>query len=68
MFLSLESDQTSNLCDKIYSGNCPGGSQRIVYDKASKECKSFKFNGCFGNKNAYETMSDCEARHSKCGI
>ena len=56
---------SDNICSLIFtSSGCPT-MKRYGYDKVKKSCEEFSFNGCFGNKNNYDSPADCEARHSK---
>jgi tissue factor pathway inhibitor 2 len=33
---------------------------RFYYDMNKQKCEGFEYTGCGGNKNNFETLSDCE--------
>ena len=35
--------------------------ERWYYDSASRRCRTFKFTGCYGNKNNFATKEKCES-------
>nr|WEQ50372.1 conkunitzin M16 [Conus magus] len=46
------------------TGPCRGFYPKFYYDTKSKECKGFKYGGCKGNGNNFNTTEDCS---NKCG-
>ena len=50
--------------EKIDSGMCKAAHPKFGYDKEKKECKSFNYGGCGGNKNNFSKKEDCD---TKCG-
>ena len=62
---STDEQQTNNLCEQIYDSTNCAPQTKYGYDKSVKKCVEFSFSGCLGNRNNYDTMADCEARHSK---
>lgn len=44
------------------NGMCFGDFPRYYFDLDSRQCKVFSYGGCFGNKNNFKTMQDCEAK------
>ena len=42
-------------------GNCHSMFERWYYDSAARRCKTFKFTGCYGNKNNFVTKEKCES-------
>ena len=35
--------------------------ERWYYDSSARRCKTFKFTGCYGNKNNFATKEKCES-------
>ena len=65
IFNPSDEQQTNNLCEQIFDSTNCAPQTKYAYDKTQKKCVEFTFNGCLGNRNNYDTMTDCEARHSK---
>ncbi|CAO2596591.1 Tissue factor pathway inhibitor, partial [Lemmus lemmus] len=40
-------------------GICRGLITRYFYNKQSKQCERFKYGGCLGNLNNFETLDAC---------
>mgnify|MGYP001215752192 FL=1 len=42
-------------------GNCHSMYERWYYDSSARRCMTFKFTGCYGNKNNFATKEQCES-------
>jgi len=42
-------------------GNCHSMYERWYYDSSARRCMTFKFTGCYGNKNNFATKEKCES-------
>ncbi|CAF0950038.1 unnamed protein product [Rotaria sp. Silwood1] len=42
------------------AGNCKARMPRFYYNSATKNCESFTYGGCQGNKNNFLTKAECE--------
>jgi hypothetical protein len=43
------------------TGPCQSASIRYYYDRDKKECQQFRYGGCNGNANNYETNEKCQS-------
>lgn len=41
-------------------GICRGFMNRYFYNNQSKQCEKFKYGGCLGNSNNFETLDECK--------
>lgn len=48
-------------------GTCTAPVTRYYYDSVSGQCKVFKFSGCNGNANNFQSLSSCQATCSYLG-
>ena len=46
----------------VMPGNCFQELERWFFDSTSNTCKRFKYGGCNGNKNNFQTREQCESR------
>ncbi|KFD45427.1 hypothetical protein M514_13698 [Trichuris suis] len=44
------------------TGPCDGSLIRFYYNKDAGKCKTFKYGGCLGNQNNFESLQNCEAK------
>ncbi len=44
----------------IPAKKCEKEVDKYYYDYVTSSCKTFKYSGCFGNRNSFETLDDCE--------
>ena len=42
------------------TGSCDGDENNFYFDKDAEKCKEFKYGGCLGNTNRFETMQECQ--------
>ncbi|KAM5280140.1 tissue factor pathway inhibitor [Ctenodactylus gundi] len=42
------------------AGICRGYETRYFYNNQSKQCERFKYGGCLGNANNFQSLEDCE--------
>lgn len=42
-------------------GICRGLITRYFYNNQSKQCEQFKYGGCLGNQNNFETLDACRS-------
>uniref|UniRef100_A0A452S6B0 BPTI/Kunitz inhibitor domain-containing protein n=1 Tax=Ursus americanus TaxID=9643 RepID=A0A452S6B0_URSAM len=42
------------------SGLCRGYMTRYFYNNQSKKCEGFKYGGCLGNQNNFESLEQCK--------
>ncbi|XP_007644814.1 tissue factor pathway inhibitor isoform X1 [Cricetulus griseus] len=42
-------------------GICRGLITRYFYNNQSKQCEQFKYGGCLGNRNNFETLDECKS-------
>ncbi|CAD5230984.1 unnamed protein product [Bursaphelenchus xylophilus] len=49
-------------------GTCTAPVTRYYYDSVSGQCKTFKFSGCNGNANNFQSLASCQATCSYLGI
>ena len=45
----------------LQPGNCHSMYERWYYDSSARRCMTFKFTGCYGNKNNFATKEKCES-------
>jgi hypothetical protein len=43
------------------TGSCQSSSIRYYYDREKKECQQFRYGGCNGNANNYDTIEKCQS-------
>ncbi len=43
------------------TGPCQSSSTRYYYDREKKECQQFRYGGCNGNANNYDTIGKCQS-------
>ncbi|CAG5131351.1 unnamed protein product, partial [Candidula unifasciata] len=54
---------TDNICElKSDAGNCKGMIFRYYYNSETQTCGEFRYGGCGGNENNFETLEECEDR------
>lgn len=50
------------------AGPCNGNFERWAFNEEAGECRPFRYGGCKGNKNNYETEAACKYGCKKPGI
>ncbi|XP_065655006.1 mucin-2 isoform X5 [Hydra vulgaris] len=60
-------NQTGNVCGLVFSDSCPS-SKKFAYDESLMRCVEFKYKGCLGNKNSYDSYEKCAERYSISGL
>ena len=46
-------------------GPCQSASTRYYYDRNTRKCQQFRYGGCNGNANNYETIEKCQSTCAK---
>ncbi|XP_063438149.1 chelonianin-like [Mytilus trossulus] len=44
------------------SGSCKASFLRYYFDVYSKQCKTFRYGGCGGNRNNFRTLKECQEK------
>ncbi|XP_065679163.1 mucin-2 isoform X2 [Hydra vulgaris] len=60
-------NRTGNVCGLVFSDSCPS-SKKFAYDESLMRCVEFKYKGCLGNKNSYDSYEKCAQRYSVAGL
>ena len=60
--VEFETDDSDECSLPVMPGNCYEELERWFFDETSNTCRRFKYGGCNGNKNNFQTKEQCESR------